>query len=276
MTFWVNWFSSRRRAPALVRFADTGYAGPLGIQVATDMGNVRSNNEDCAAAIYRGHEHAGEGVMLVLADGMGGHSSGEVASRMAVERVSQVFFDGSGRIPDRLSAAFAIANREIYQAGQMDENKGMGTTCTAVIVVDNALFVAHVGDSRAYLWRGGQLIPLTIDQTYVRYLVQKGELTADEANRHPRRNVLMQALGVSATVVPELSHKSGSLTRGDVILLCSDGLYEYLSDEEMAAYLSAGEQYNAVAQAMVDEAKRRGGHDNITVLLGWMAAENDI
>lgn len=272
MKAWHTWFrrNRHRHFPALVTLENGGRAGALRIHIVTDVGNVRPNNEDCAAAVYPEDKRTREeqGVMLILADGMGGHNSGEVASKMAVERVSQLFFGGKGRVLDRLRAAFRSANAEIYQAGQAEAHKGMGTTCTTVVAVGDTLYIAHVGDSRAYCLRRGQLTQLTADQTYVQYLVQKGTMDYIEAMKHPNRNMLMQALGASATVTPEVLCKQGYLAPDDVILLCSDGLYEYLSDDEMAAYLNQEATCGEASRNMVDEAKRRGGQDNITVLLG--------
>ncbi len=267
---WRTWFRKSSRRSALVTLESTGQAGALDIHIVTDVGNIRANNEDWAAAVYPEDEclQGEKGVMLVLADGMGGHNSGEVASRMAVNRVAQVFFDTSGPVPDRLREAFHITNAEIYRAGQTEINKGMGTTCTAVVTLGADVYVAHVGDSRAYCLNDGQLIPLTTDQTYVQYLIQKGTIGLDEAMKHPKRNLLMQALGASATVAPEISQRQGYLAPDNVIMLCSDGLYEYLADKEIAAYLNDDAKQRTTAQDLVAEAKRRGGHDNITVLLG--------
>lgn len=267
----ARWFRiGRGRHTQLATLEGAGHVGTLGVQIATDVGNVRSNNEDRAVAVYPHDERMREehGVMMVLADGMGGHDAGEVASGMAVERVAQLFFGGKGTVLDRLREAFHAANVEIYQAGQGETHQRMGTTCTAVVAVGDTLCIAHVGDSRAYHWREGQLTRLTVDQTYVQYLMQKGTLAYEEAIKHPERNVLMQALGTAATVAPDLSRKAGYAAPGDVIFLCSDGLYEYLSDDEMVTYLNDDTQRGRVAQEMVDEAKRRGGHDNITVLVG--------
>ncbi|WP_353125492.1 PP2C family serine/threonine-protein phosphatase [Parapedobacter pyrenivorans] len=253
----------------MATITDSGCACTLGVHIATDRGNVRTNNEDRAAVVYPQSEQMQRerGVLLVLADGMGGYNSGEVASAMAVDGVAQVFFDGLGSIPDRLKEAFRVTNSAISWAGQAEANKGMGTTCTAVLVLGTDLYVAHVGDSRAYCLNDGQLTPLTTDQTYVQYLVRSGTIGFDEAMKHPKRNLLMQALGVSETVTPEIAQKQRFLAPGNVIMLCSDGLYEYLADEEIAAYLRDEAVLDRVAQEMVDEAKRRGGHDNITVLL---------
>lgn len=267
----ATWFRMRRRRrPQLATLEVAGRVGTLGIQIATDVGNVRSNNEDRAVAAYPQDERmrGRQGVMMVLADGMGGHNAGEVASGMAVERVAELFFEGRGKMLDRLKEAFLSANLEIYQAGRGETHQRMGTTCTAVVAVGNTLYIAHVGDSRAYHLRAGQLERMTVDQTYVQYLMQKGTLAYEEAIKHPKRNILMQALGTAATVAPEVSRKEGHAAPGDVIFLCSDGLYEYLSDDEIATYLNDDTKRGRVAQEMVDEAKRRGGHDNITVLVG--------
>jgi len=266
---WGTWFGKRKRTPpAWVTLENTGRAGVLGIDIATDVGNVRSNNEDRAVVVYPEDGRTPEEIeiMLMLADGMGGHNSGEIASKIAVERVAQLFFGSTGRILDRLRDAFRSANAEIYQTGQAEEHKGMGTTCTALVAVGETLYVAHVGDSRAYRLHQGELTQLTVDQTYVQYLVQTGKINHDEALKHPKRNILTQALGASATITPEICCKKGCLMPGDIFLLCSDGLYEYLSDEEILTYLDE-DMGSGMAQNMVDEAKRRGGHDNITVLL---------
>lgn len=271
MKTWAKWFRPGKwHDLPLAILAQAGRVGPLNIQIVSDVGNVRSNNEDSAAAVYpeNGSMRVDRGMMLVLADGMGGHNSGEVASRMAVERISKLFFGGRGEVLDRLKNAFHLVNTEIYRAGQEEPHKGMGTTCTAVVTIGDALYVAHVGDSRAYHWREGQLTRMTADQTYVQYLIQTGTLAHEEANKHPKRNVLMQALGAAATVEPEVSCKEGGAAPGDIIFLCSDGLYEYLSDDEIKTYLNEGADRADTAREMVDEAKRRGGHDNITVVLG--------
>lgn len=272
MKAWYTWFRRNRHRyfPALATLESDGRIGALSIRIITDVGNIRPNNEDCVAVVYPEDERTRkeQGIMLILADGMGGHNSGEVASKLAVERVSQLFFGGKGRVLDRLKEAFRSANEEIYQAGQMEVHKGMGTTCTTVVVVGDTLYVAHVGDSRAYCLRQGRLTQLTVDQTYVQYLVQKGTMGYEEAMKHPNRNILMQALGASPTITPEVFCKQGYLAPDDILLLCSDGLYEYLSDDEMAAYLNEKTSCGQASRNMVDEAKRRGGQDNITVLLG--------
>jgi len=267
---WCSCFKRHRRWSAeLVTIKDTGCLPMMDIHIVTDVGNVRTNNEDFALAVYPQSEQGQQecGVLLLLADGMGGHNSGEVASSMAVDGVSQVFFKNRGSIPDRLKEAFRVTHSAIGWAGQTAVNNGMGTTCTAAVVHGTGLYVAHVGDSRAYCLRDGRLVRLTTDQTYAQYLVQSGTVALDEAMKHPKRNQLMQALGVSATVTPEIAQKQGHLAPGNVIMLCSDGLYEYLSDEKMATYLNTEDMLDTIAQAMVAEAKRCGGHDNITVLL---------
>ncbi|MGE3548118.1 MAG: PP2C family serine/threonine-protein phosphatase, partial [Kofleriaceae bacterium] len=232
---------------------------------------VRDHNEDSAFM------EASRGV-FVVADGMGGHAAGEVASAMAVETVRRTLERSrteieafkaaptdSGRrgIVQLLQNAVQSAHEAVFRRGQEESDKqGMGTTLDVVLVVGPEAFVAHVGDSRTYLIRDGRSSQITTDHTVAEVLVIEGKLTIEEAQVSPLRTILVNAIGVSPDVAVEMAHVT--LKRGDRLLLCSDGLHDYFPvEEEIAQRLGTGAAGTAL-QEMVELAKSRGGHDNIT------------
>jgi len=236
--------------------------------VRTDKGCVREINED-SGRFVRPSDPAllkRKGALLVVADGMGGHSAGEVASQMAVELVSRLYYEAPGDdAQGALAAAVEEANRRIYAASQSDENKrGMGTTCTALALRGGAAFAAHVGDSRLYLLRDGGVYQLSEDHSHVMELVRHGLLTKEEARTHEDKNVILRALGttpdVEAAVVKPLEVRAG-----DFFLLCSDGLHDLVADAEIGATVAGAEDVHAACEQLIALAKERGGHDNITV-----------
>jgi protein phosphatase len=212
------------------------------------------------------------GVLLVVADGMGGSQSGEVASRMAVETVIRVVSESDGEdIPATLRHAIAEANREVHEASlEHAERNGMGTTCTAVLIRGDVAWVGHVGDSRAYLVRGGRIRQLTSDHTLVAQLVQRHEITRQQARRDPRRNIVTRSIGPQPEVDPEVFQADVPLRTGDALLLCSDGLHGYFNDSELADMISS-EDPSVVVRELIAEANDRGGADNITALLAYLA-----
>jgi len=239
--------------------------------LVTDVGMVREHNEDSAFM-------EAEKGFFIVADGMGGHAAGEVASAMAVETVRTTLdaagpeIDAfktaptdSGRrgIVQLLQSAVLSAHQAVYQRGQNEADKaGMGTTLDVVLVAGPEAFVAHVGDSRTYLIREGRSSQITTDHTVAEVLVIEGKLTIEEAQVSPLRTILVNAIGVSADVGVEMAHVT--LKRGDRLLLCSDGLHDYFPVEgEIAQKLSADAPGDALKE-MVELAKTRGGHDNIT------------
>jgi serine/threonine protein phosphatase PrpC len=239
--------------------------------LVTDVGVVRDHNEDSAfSAPDRG--------LFIVADGMGGHAAGEVASAMAVETVRNSLegskpeidafkkhpSDGGRRqLVQLLQSAVLQAHQAVYQRGQAEPDKaGMGTTLDVVVVAGPEAFVAHVGDSRTYLIRDGRSSQITTDHTVAEVLVIEGKLTIEEAQVSPLRTILVNAIGVSADVGVEMAHVT--LKRGDRLLLCSDGLHDYFpAEEEIASRLSEDKPGDALKE-MVELAKTRGGHDNIT------------
>jgi serine/threonine protein phosphatase PrpC len=222
----------------------------------TDTGRQRRDNEDSAYA---------RAPVFVVADGMGGAQAGEVASKIAVEVFEQGVPDG-GSPEERLADRAREANKRIHNLSKTQhERAGMGTTLTAAYLEDSELAIAHVGDSRAYLFRDGELKMLTQDHSLVAELVQRGKLTEEQAAEHPQRSIITRALGPEPTV--EVDTVTYPVRAGDVLLLCSDGLTSMISDEQVASVLSSTNDLNAAAQALIDEANAAGGRDNITVVL---------
>ncbi|WP_128547824.1 Stp1/IreP family PP2C-type Ser/Thr phosphatase [Larkinella soli] len=244
-------------------------AADLNAVVVSDLGNVRRNNEDTGLFVRLADEglRRFKGYLLLVADGMGGHLAGEVASQMAAEIVSREYFQHRDTTEKCLMRAFQMANRQIFEESRTHETfRGMGTTCTAVVVQDQQLFFAHVGDSRAYLFKNGQIVQLTEDHTYVQELLRMGEITEQAAITHPERNVLTHAMGTKADIRIDLGRCVLPFDPGDRLLLCSDGLYEYCRDEDLVRILGQVSLPEA-AEELVRTAKSRGGHDNITVVV---------
>jgi serine/threonine protein phosphatase PrpC len=226
----------------------------------TDIGRVRDRNQD--AVVNSDH-------VIGVADGMGGHPGGEVAAEVAVALVQAAF---TGRSLDELQAAVRAANRAIWdRAGAQAELEGMGTTiCAAGLTRDGNLAVVNVGDSRAYVFRDQSLTQLTHDHSITAELVQRGELSEEAAREHPHRGILTRALGVGPEV--ELDSASHPATEGDRLLLCTDGLFNEVLDDEIASLLAATEDVRATADALVELALSRGGRDNVAVVVAEISA----
>src|SRR5437763_3590415 len=222
----------------------------------SDTGRQRRENEDSALA---------QAPVFVVADGMGGAQAGEVASQIAVEAFAQGLPD-SGTAEQRLVSRAQEANRRIFDVSRSErERAGMGTTLTAAYLDDSTLTIAHVGDSRAYLFRGGSLRRLTQDHSLVDELVRRGKLTEEQAAEHPQRSIITRALGPEPEV--EVDTWTYPVRAGDVLMLCSDGLTSMVSEERVEEILASSDSLKAAAQALIDEANAAGGRDNITVVL---------
>ena len=239
--------------------------------VLTDVGVIREHNEDAAHADPQGD-------FFIVADGMGGHAAGEVASSMAVEAVKKAL-DGSrediaafARAPSDegrralvsvLENAVRQAHQSVFERGAKESDKqGMGTTLDVVLIAGSEAFVAHVGDSRTYLVRDSRAAQITTDHTVAEVLVIEGKLSIEEAQVSPLRTILVNAIGVAPDVGVEMAHVR--LKRGDRLLLCSDGLHDYFPlEQEVSEYVSEYEPSEALSR-MITLAKGRGGHDNIT------------
>src|SRR5579862_3520915 len=243
-----------------------------GIQMAclTDVGRQRTNNED--SYLYwepdTDEEFRRKGRLAVIADGMGGYEGGQEASRLAVETVRHVYDSAFATDPqETLLGAFASAHANIHRyAEEHPQFHGMGTTCTAVSLVGRELSFAHVGASRLYRVRPDSVTRLTRDHSYVGRLVESGIVRSEDAESHPQRHILTAALGSGAEVTPHVPENPIALEEGDLLLLCTDGLWGQVPDQD----LSHIAQSNAPAQAcqkLVKMALARGGPDNITVQL---------
>ncbi|MBI2917816.1 MAG: serine/threonine-protein phosphatase [Chloroflexi bacterium] len=239
----------------------------------THPGRVRQNNEDSLCALLAGESPPGTDALLAVADGMGGHSAGEVASKLVI----QCLIDELMRcpipatpeaVPDSLTAVLAQAvssvNAFVYRASRAPGWEGMGSTLTAMLLVGPLAAVAHVGDTRAYLHRNGNLRRLTRDHTWVAEQVAAGLLMPAQAACHPRRNVLTRALGTNPTVAVETAVVP--LEAGDRLLLCSDGLHGVIEDGEIQDIISEMDPQTA-CEALVRRANEEGGGDNISAIV---------
>jgi PPM family protein phosphatase len=229
----------------------------------TDVGVVRSGNEDNYLML------SDRGVFIV-ADGMGGHAAGEVASEMAVRIISREIGSLRGvtdeQAGERIQRAIVSANEAIFERTLSEHDKrGMGTTTTVLALLPGRYLVGQVGDSRAYLLRNGTFLQLTKDHSYVQEQVDAGLLTPEQARVHPYSNVITRCVGAGSEVVPDLYF--GTLNAGDVLLLASDGLTGMLEDEQLVRILEAGEGPQSWVDRMIAEANRRGGLDNITAII---------
>jgi PPM family protein phosphatase len=239
----------------------------LEVAAATDRGRIRNANEDAFG-------YCAEAGVFVVCDGMGGAAAGEVASRIAVDATLEPFC-GKADVPHHDSGphrrqllvdAVSIANQRVYSEAESDAKlHGMGTTLVALLVEGAQASIAHVGDSRCYLWRGGALKQWTQDHSLVDEQVRLGQLTREEADRSPLRNVITRAVGSQPSVVPEVDDLA--IEPGDLFLLCSDGLTREVTDEQIAAALAREEELEDSCRRLIDAANSHGGRDNITCLL---------
>jgi protein phosphatase len=230
----------------------------------TDAGRQRLANEDAYLA---------RSPVYAVADGMGGAQAGEVAAQIAAEAFETHLSD-SGTAEERLSRVASEANRQIFELASTDSSRsGMGTTLTGALISDDEVTIVHVGDSRAYLFRDGELRQLTRDHSLVEELRRRGRLTSEEAEEHPQRSIITRALGPDAEVDVDLhSHQARS---GDVFLICSDGLTSMVREERVRQILLESKSLDGAVAALVDEANRRGGRDNITVVTFRLGSDAD-
>lgn len=246
--------------------ADAQSAAPsirIAVSALSDIGCVRTNNEDA----FGYNETLG---IYVVCDGMGGMASGEVASSHAVAAIVNSFTEtASSAVPisTRLLIAINAANLDVWQNGQVPENKGMGTTTVVAALDGDKLILGNVGDSRAYIIQGGQCVQLTVDHSYINELIRNGTLTIENAHNADLRgmeSIITRAVGVAAEVQPDFF--SVDLKPGTAVLLATDGLTRYLLADEIAAILSAS-SFDSSCANLIDLAKQRGGQDNITCIL---------
>lgn len=232
----------------------------------SDIGQKRSSNQDFAGAF----ENQAGIPLLILADGMGGHQAGDLASRSTVEDIGHLWQETELSDPEKTAAwlvqTIQTENHVIYNKGQEHmQTTGMGTTIVASAMFETCAVIAHVGDSRAYLLRAGQLTQLTEDHSLVNELVRQGEITKEMAAVHPRRNVLTRSVGMPGDVEVDVTQVEGAT--GDLLLVASDGLTNMVAEADIQAILLNGQPLAKRADELVQRANEQGGVDNITVLL---------
>jgi PPM family protein phosphatase len=277
----------RRRVPANERKSMKKSSSEVRISAygCTDVGIVRTNNEDnfllsdLSNGALAGEEISNQrisrrGSLLVVSDGMGGAQAGEVASEMVVSLLRSELMRSlaSRSASDQLIKAVQRANYLIWREGQDNATKsGMGATLTAAFVRDGKAYIAEVGDSRAYLIRSNAILQVTIDQSLVELLVLAGELSREEAEHAPIKNVILQAMGTQPEVKVALT--SVELRRSDYLLLCSDGLSNKVTEAELLKFTLKASSIEMACKQLIELAKRRGGEDNITIIIAQFDGE---
>ncbi len=233
----------------------------LEVAALSDTGKVRDHNEDS-------YGHCPEAGIFVVCDGMGGAAAGEVASRIAVDTVIERLCTVTSPEDRRraLTEAIAAANRLVHSRADSDPSlQGMGTTLVALAVQDHSALIGHVGDSRCYLFRGGQLSRQTNDHSLVDEQVRLGHMTQEDAERSPLKNVITRAIGTQPSVEPEVSELA--IQAGDIFLLCSDGLIREVPDDRIAAILRQSKPLKEHCDQLINAANDAGSHDNVTAIL---------
>ncbi|WDF83680.1 Stp1/IreP family PP2C-type Ser/Thr phosphatase [Lacticaseibacillus pabuli] len=237
----------------------------------SDIGQIRPSNQDYVGVF----KNNGGATLAIVADGMGGHQGGDVASEMAVSHIGYAFEEMTSS--DMTVAAKWLINelarendRILTRGQQFSDLTGMGTTIVAVLTCGDKFIVANIGDSRAYLYRKGRFVQITEDHSLVNELVRSGELTPEEAKNFPRKNLITRSLGVAPDVEPDVD--TYDLIKGDMLLLCSDGLSKTVDDSQMAQVMSSKLTLQEKADRLIELANEAGGPDNISALIA--SAEN--
>lgn len=240
----------------------------------TDVGKKRSINEDYLDVVDKS-----EGLYLaVLADGMGGHNAGDVASELAVRFLTDRFMKSALQLESEeeivsswMQEAYEGANERISSIADSDPScKGMGTTLIAAVFQENKVTFAHIGDSRVYLYSKGEIKPLTKDHSYVNVLLDSGEIDEEQARNHPKKNMLMKAIGTEISIDPDIL--TVRLRQGEIILMCSDGLSNMVNTEQMTHVLEKDMSLTAKVNTFIELANEQGGEDNISIILCQMKA----
>lgn len=236
------------------------------IQAISETGPVRNHNEDHVLTYY--FNDAADDVLCIVADGMGGHSAGEVASNIACQTIQSYLSNHVNEpIENAMNQAFQLAHKTIVQTGNENPaQKGMGTTATAVRIKNNQLYFAHVGDSRLYQVQHGQMQQLSKDHSLVYQMYEKGEISKDQLETHPMKNVLLQALGTAQSIETQVSATPINCSIKDKFLLCSDGLHGTFSDEQLADILNMNDP-NFIIECLKTLATARHANDNFSAIL---------
>ncbi len=257
------------------------------LQGSTDVGCIRSGNEDCYVIQVMSQEQEAlnptrvfeireEGdLFAAVSDGMGGAAAGEVASQTALDTLNHYLLErhhdlekaNPAQTVQIFERGLQLANKAILEKAQQTQNRrGMGATITALYLKKDIMFIFQIGDSRAYVLRDGKLVRVTRDQSFVGHLVEMGTITEDQAMRHPQRNVILQALGTQENLKIDVSYLP--LCKGDLVLLCSDGLYSEINPDQLKRRVRdlASGDFGNLAEGLIEDAKKAGGRDNITVI----------
>lgn len=233
------------------------------ISSATSIGKIRAVNEDSFFVSEIGNSGA---LLAVVADGMGGHNAGEVASAETVNTLKDSIVETDIPTKKLLLQAIDCANNSVYKMSKQTPTlHGMGTTVTACVIENDKVTAAQVGDSRLYLIRDGKITQITKDHSLVEMLLESGEITKEDAKHHPQKNVITRAIGINNSVETDIYEFL--LKKEDILLLCSDGLVNMVEDEKILSIITSSEDFSALSDALVKEAEAAGGHDNITVVL---------
>ncbi|MBM7571775.1 Stp1/IreP family PP2C-type Ser/Thr phosphatase [Aquibacillus albus] len=233
----------------------------------TDKGQVRDHNEDDGGVFLNQDKQ----MLALIADGMGGHNAGDIASKMVIQELSEKWkqtttFDSPGEAESWLSESILHVNNDVYEYAQAHENcVGMGTTIVAVICSPDFITIGHIGDSRCYLFNNQGFNQITEDHSLVNELVRAGQISRDDAEYHPRKNVLLKALGTEKDVHADVQTIGWEKT--DKLLLCSDGLSNKLAEEELQQFINSSQPIDETARELIELANERGGEDNISLAL---------
>ncbi|MDR0299631.1 MAG: Stp1/IreP family PP2C-type Ser/Thr phosphatase [Streptococcaceae bacterium] len=237
-------------------------------QILSDIGARRKSNQDYAGSFLN---QKGERLFL-LADGMGGHRSGDVASKLAVEDIGAVWEQTAFEADVDIETVEAwmrrqvlVENENIANLGKLDDYKGMGTTLEMLFIGKGHVILGHIGDSKSFLVRNQQIVPLTRDHSLVQELVEAGQITVEEAQTHPQKNIITRSLGQTKEAIPDT--ESFTYATGDYILINSDGLTNMVSTSEILEILNTGDELAYKTSALINQANANGGLDNITVIL---------
>ena len=233
------------------------------ISSATSVGKIRAVNED---SFFVSEIDSYGSLLAIVADGMGGHNAGEVASAEAVKMIKDGVASSDSDTKDMLLEAIECANNAIYKMSvKSPQLHGMGTTVTACVISENTVTAAQVGDSRLYLIKNNSITQITKDHSLVEMLIESGSITKEDARQHPQKNVITRAIGTNSSVETDIYEFT--VEPEDIILLCSDGLVNMVEDEKILSLITDSKDFENLADKLVCEAENAGGHDNITVIL---------
>lgn len=235
----------------------------------SDIGKIREINEDSFKVIIG---QTGRPDTFIIADGMGGHNAGEVASQTAVDFAEEYIMNYSHIFSDKEKILSGIeklieeANKDVYnKAREIDTNHGMGTTFIIAVLFEGVLYIGHVGDSRLYLIRDGKIEKITTDHSYIEELVKNGTITREEALNHPKRNIITRALGCEEDIV--VDKISIDIEDMDILMLCTDGLTNMLSENEIVDVINNSDDLQSCCDRLINMSNEKGGDDNITIIL---------